>query len=326
MTRPIKNIGIFTSGGDSPGMNAAVRAAVRTAIYLKKRIFAIMRGYAGMIEDDIFEMHLRSVSNIIQTGGTIIKTSRCPEFLKYEYRKKAFENLKKHKIDSLIAIGGEGTFRGAVEFHSEFRIPIVGIPGTIDNDIYGTDFTIGFDTAVNTALEAIDKIRDTAQSHDRMFLVEVMGRQAGFIGLEAGISGGAEEILIPETPTNIDRICNYVNKRMKKKKTSLIVVVSEGDEAGNTTEIGKKIKRKTGLDYRICVLGHTQRGGCPIAKDRLLASKLGYEAVRALIAGKQNVMVGEINNKIKFTPLKDTYEKKKKLDTSLIKIAQILAT
>lgn len=321
----INSIGILTSGGDAPGMNAAVRASVRTAVYLKKKIFLIKRGFQGMIDDDIEEAGSRSVSNIIQRGGTIIKTARSKEFRTTQGREKAHDNLKKHGIEGLVVIGGDGSFHGAVDLHNEYNIPTIGVPGTIDNDLYGTDFTIGYDTAVNTALEAIDKIRDTAASHDRFFIIEVMGRDAGFIALEAGIAGGSENILIPELPTDMDKICDEILSEFGRGKTSHIVVVAEGDDEGGAYEIGEKIKNRIGIDFRAAILGHIQRGGRPSAKDRLLASKLGHWAVRHLVDGKTNMMVGEINGKIVLTDLAQTFEKKKPIDMDCVELARILS-
>jgi len=327
MTRKsINNIGVFTSGGDAPGMNAALRAVVRTAIYNGKGVFTIKRGYEGMIDGEIDQVDSRAVSNIIQTGGTVIKTARSRRFRTEEGRKQAFENLKKNGIDGLIAIGGDGTFRGCLELYKEYGLQIAGVPGTIDNDLYGTDFTIGYDTAVNTALEAIDKIRDTAQSHNRFFIIEVMGRDAGFIGVETGIAGGAENILIPEVKTDIDKLCRQIKSLFDRGKTSNIVVVSEGDDAGGANEIGDKIKQETGIDYRAVILGHIQRGGNPSAKDRLLASKLGYWSVKHLIDGKTNVMVGEINAKIVLTDMEDSVGKKKPIDMDALEMAMVLSS
>ncbi len=324
--KSINNIGVFTSGGDSPGMNAALRAVVRTAIYHGKNVFAIKCGYEGMINGDIEQLNSRSVSNIIQTGGTIIKTARSERFRDPQGRKQAFENLQKFGIDGLIAIGGDGTFHGCVALYNEFKVSIIGIPATIDNDIYGTDFTIGYDTAVNTALDAIDKIRDTAQSHNRFFIIEVMGRDAGFIGLETGIAGGVESILIPEVKTDVNKLCNQIQSLFDRGKTSNIVVVSEGDDAGGAYEIGAKIKQKTGIDYRVVILGYIQRGGNPSAKDRLLASKLGYWSVKHLIDGKANVMVGEIGGEIALTDIEDTFGKKKPIDMDALEMAMTLAS
>ena len=321
----INNIGVFTSGGDAPGMNAALRAVVRTAVYCGKNVFTIKSGFKGMINGEIEQVGTRSVSNIIQTGGTVIKTARSERFRNRQWREQAFANLQKFGIDGLIAIGGDGTFRGCAELHKEFNIRMVGVPGTIDNDLYGTDFTIGYDTAINTALDAIDKIRDTSQSHERFFIIEVMGRDAGFIGLEAGIAGGAESILIPEIKTDVGRLCKEIKSLFDRGKTSNIVVVAEGDDAGSAFEIGAKIKNATGIDYRVVVLGHIQRGGNPSARDRVLASKLGYWAVKHLIDGKTNVMAGEINGKIVLTDIEDTFKKKKPIDSDALEMAMILA-
>jgi 6-phosphofructokinase 1 len=324
-TPALSTIGIFTSGGDAPGMNAAVRAAVRCARHLDLTVFGIHRGYTGMMAGEIEPMGRRSVSNIIQLGGTVLKTSRAPAFCTPEGRRAAYDNLRANGIEGLICIGGDGSFRGAVDLHNEYAVPIVGVPGTIDNDLYGTDLTIGYDTAVNTALGAIDKIRDTGQSHDRMFIIEVMGRHAGFIGLASGIAGGAEEILIPETRTDTDAICTRIRQRTDAGKTSLIMIVAEGDEIGGAIQLGEKIREGTGVDFRVCILGHMQRGGCPTATDRILASRLGYEAVRALAAGRANVMVGEINGQIVYTPLEETFTRKKPISNDLVEMAAVLA-
>lgn len=323
--KSINNIGVFTSGGDAPGMNAAVRAVVRTAIYYRKNVFAITGGYEGMINGDINQMSTRSVSNIIQNGGTIIKTARSERFRTPQGRKQAFENLQKFGIDAVIAIGGDGTFRGCSELYKEHGVRIVGVPGTIDNDICGTDFTIGYDTAVNTALDAIDKIRDTAHSHDQFFIIEVMGRDAGFICIEAGIAGGAENILIPEIKTDVDKLSSRIKTLFDRGKTSNIIVVAEGDDAGGAIEIGAKINEQTGMDYRVAILGHIQRGGRPTAKDRLLACKFGYWAVKHILEGKVNVMVGEINAKIELTDMEDTFGRKKSIDANALEMATILA-
>lgn len=324
-TKKIHKIGVLTSGGDSPGMNAAIRAVVRIGIHHGLEVYGIRRGYAGLMEKEIEKMHLGSVSNIIQRGGTILKTARSEEFKTPEGRKKAAAVLKELGIDALVVIGGDGTFRGATDLNKECGILVIGLPGTIDNDVYGTDFTIGYDTAINTALSAIDKIRDTATAHSRIFFVEVMGRDVGFIALEVGVAGGAEEILIPETPTDLDGICTRVQEGRARGKSSMIIVVAEGDEAGGAFDIAEKIKGKIGGDYRVCVLGHVQRGGSPTARDRVLASKLGAAAVEGLLAGKTNVMAGEINGKVVFTPVNETWEKKKKIDMELDRIAKILA-
>lgn len=322
----IRRIGVFTSGGDAPGMNACIRAVVRTALFHGVEVIGIMRGYEGMIEGDFIQMDRRSVSNIIQTGGTILKTSRCKEFHYKSGRRKAIQKLREAGIDGLVAIGGEGTFKGAHKLYIESGIPTIGVPATIDNDLYGTDYTIGFDTAINTALDAIDRIRDTAIAHGRIFWVEVMGRFSGFIAVDVGVAGGAEAILIPEVRTDIDELSRQLLHWHNMGKTSCIMVVAEGDEAGGAFQLAQLIKDRTGLDSRVTVLGHIQRGGKPTARDRVLASKLGAAAVEALLAGETDKMVGEVNGQIVLTPLEETYSKKKLLDKSLIALAQLLAT
>ncbi len=320
-----KVIGILTSGGDAPGMNAAIRAVVRTGIYYGNKIFGIKRGYQGMIDKDIEELNLSSVGGIIKYGGTFLQTARCKEFLTKEGRKEAYNNLKKIGIKSLIVIGGDGSFRGLYEFIREFPIQGIGIPGTIDNDLYGTDYTIGFDTAVNNALDAIDKIRDTATSHSRLFIIEVMGRHAGYIALYTGIGSGAEDILIPETISNLRALCKKLEAGAKRGKKSSIIIVAEGDEAGNAFAIKQKIEKLVDWEIRVSVLGHQQRGGAPTAFDRLLASRLGYEAVLAIMRNENGKMIGIVDNKVKLTPLKDTWTKKKKIDKAYLKMAEILA-
>ena len=328
MTQKVTKIGVLTSGGDAPGMNAAIRAVVRTGIHHDLEVYGIMRGYQGMLEDDIFKMESRSVANIIQRGGTILKTARCKEFMEYEGRKKAYENLHKRGIDGLVIIGGDGSFRGAQIFSNEFDIPCVGLPGTIDKDMAGTDITIGFDTAVNTAISAIDKIRDTMDAHDRLFIVEVMGRDAGYIALHSGIATGAENILIPETKTDIESIIASLTEKEKRKKLVNLIVVAEGyDGAGGASGLAEIIKKRLpNADVRICVLGHIQRGGSPTCDDRLVASHMGYYAVESLLVGRKNVMVGVINNKIHYTPLDKAVKEKQKIGQEWMKIVKILAT
>lgn len=324
--KQVTKIGVLTSGGDAPGMNAAIRAVVRTGLYHDLEMYGIMRGYSGMIDDDIFQMDSRSVANIIQRGGTILKTARSKEFFEYEGRKKAYENLRKRGIDSLVIIGGDGSFRGAQKFSNEFDIPCIGLPGTIDKDIAGSDFTIGFDTAVNTAVEAIDKIRDTADAHDRLFIVEVMGRDAGYIALHSGIATGAENILIPETKTDIEELIASLTEKEKRKKLVNLIVVAEGDEFGGGNEIGTILKQRLPqADIRVCILGHIQRGGSPSCLDRLIASRMGYHAVECLINGKHNVMVGILNNKLHYTPLDNAVKAKQKISDDWFKIVKILA-
>jgi 6-phosphofructokinase 1 len=308
-------------------MNAAIRAVVRTAIFNGLEVYGIMRGYLGMVEDDIFQMESRSVANIIQRGGTILKTARCKEFLEYEGRKKAYENLKKRGIDGLVILGGDGSFRGAQIFSNEFDIPCIGLPGTIDKDIAGTDFTIGFDTAVNTAVEAIDKIRDTADAHDRLFVIEVMGRDAGYIALHSGIATGAENILIPERKTMMDEIVASLAEKEKRKKLVNLIVVAEGDEFGGAQEVATFIKSKLpNQSVRVCILGHIQRGGSPTCMDRLIASRMGYHAVECLMEGRHNVFVGIVNNKMHYTPLDEAVKKKQKISEEWLKIVKILSS
>ncbi len=325
--KKVTKIGVLTSGGDSPGMNAAIRAVVRTGIYHGMEVYGIMRGYSGMIEDDIFQMDSRSVANIIQRGGTILKTARSKEFFEKEGRQKAYENLKKRGIDGLVIIGGDGSFRGAQKFSNEFDIPCIGLPGTIDKDIAGSDFTIGFDTAVNTAVEAIDKIRDTADAHDRLFIVEVMGRDAGYIALHSGIATGAENILIPETKTDINELIASLSEKEKRKKLVNLIVVAEGDDFGGGNEVAAVIKeRLPNADTRVCILGHIQRGGSPTCLDRLIASRMGYHAVESLMLGRYNVMVGILNNKMNYIPLDNAIKAKQKISEDWLKIVKILAS
>ncbi len=322
----IKNIGILTSGGDSPGMNAAIRAVVRTGIYHGIDIYGIRRGYQGMIEGDIFKMETTDVSNIIQRGGTILKTARSNDFMTMEGMEKAYGQLNKHKIEALVLIGGDGTFRGAVDFFEKYTIPAVGIPGTIDKDLAGTDFTIGFDTAVNTAVEAIDKIRDTAEAHDRLFIIEVMGRDAGYIALNSGLACGAEDILIPEQVTNIEDVLNRIDSDERRKKTVHIIVVAEGDDYGGAKEFYAIIKERFPLlDVRSCVLGHIQRGGSPSFADRILASRLGYAAVNALRTGNTQVMAGIINGGIVFTPFKNVIKGDSPINSDMLEMIAILS-
>ena len=317
---------MLTSGGDSPGMNAAIRAVVRTACFHHIRLFGITRGYQGLIDNSVIAMTPQSVSNIINRGGTILKTARCQPFFTAEGRKAAYHTLQDHGITSLIVIGGDGSFRGLHEFLGEYQIQGVGLPGTIDNDLYGTDYTIGFDTAVNTALNAIDKIRDTATSHDRLFLIEVMGRHAGYIGLYTGIGGGAEGILIPETPTDVHGLVKKLESGARRGKKSSIVVVAEGDQVGTVLDLKEHIEKHTKWDVRICILGHQQRGGTPTGFDRYLASRLGYEAVRAILLERSDIMIGLSNQKIIYTSLNETWEKKKIIDDQNITMADILSS
>ncbi|MBS1927984.1 MAG: 6-phosphofructokinase [Chitinophagaceae bacterium] len=326
MKKKVTKIGVLCSGGDSPGMNACIRAVVRTGIYYGLDVYKIMRGYTGMIEDDIQQMESRSVANIIQRGGTILKTARSKEFYEYEGRKKAYENLKKHGIDGLVVLGGDGSFRGAQTFSNEFDIPCIGLPGTIDKDIAGTDFTIGFDTAVNTAVDAIDKIRDTADAHDRLFIIEVMGRDAGYIALHSGIATGAENILIPEKKTDYDDLIESLTEKERRKKLVNLIVVAEGEQTGGV-QLANLIKEKLPLmETRVCILGHIQRGGTPTCFDRVIASRMGYAAVECLIEGRHNVFVGIVNNKMNYTPLNEAVKKKQRISEEWMKIVKILAT
>jgi 6-phosphofructokinase 1 len=327
MERKVSRIGILTSGGDSPGMNAAIRAVVRTGIYHGLEVYGIMRGYQGLIEDDIFKMESRSVANIIQRGGTILKTARCKVFHTAEGRKQAYDVLQKRGINALVIIGGDGSFRGAVDFSNEYDIPCIGIAGTIDKDIQGTDFTIGFDTAVNTAVEAIDKIRDTADAHDRLFIIEVMGRDAGYIALHSGIATGAENILVPERKTDIEDLVESLQEKERRKKLVNLIVVAEGDDFGGANEIAKLVKeRLPQTETRVCILGHIQRGGAPTCLDRLIASRMGYHAVECLMEGRYNVFVGIQNNKMNYVPLDKVHKKKGTISEEWMKIVKILAS
>jgi 6-phosphofructokinase 1 len=323
----IQSVGILTSGGDAPGMNAAIRAVVRSGISNGLDMYGIYRGYEGLIDGQIERMESRSVSNIIQRGGTILKTARSKRFMTEDGRRTAYENLLKNKIDALVAIGGNGTFTGAVEFATEYAdFPVVGLPGTIDNDLYGTDYTIGFDTAVNTVLDAVDKIRDTATSHDRLFFIEVMGRDSGYLALFSGVAAGAEFILVPETKTYPDNLARVLKYDMGKNKTSGIVIVAEGDDAGGAYEVAAKVKeRLPHVDTRVTVLGHIQRGGSPSANDRVLASVLGYAAIQALVEGKKGVMAGLVDKVIVFTPFAEAIKSKKGFFFGMLEVARILA-
>jgi 6-phosphofructokinase 1 len=326
MVKKVTKIGVLTSGGDAPGMNAAIRAVVRTGIYNNLEVFGIMRGYAGMVDGDILKMEGKSVANIIQRGGTILKTSRSNEFLEPEGRKKAYENLRKFDINGLIIIGGDGSFRGAQTFSNEFDIPCIGLPGTIDKDIAGTDFTIGFDTAVNTAVEAIDKIRDTMDAHDRLFVIEVMGRDSGYIALHSGIATGAENILIPEKETDIEGILDALTEKERRQKLVNLIVVAEG-KYGGANEVAKVIKqRMPQQEVRVCILGHIQRGGSPSCFDRLVASRMGYAAVECLLEGRYNVFVGILNNRMHYIPLNEAVKKKQRISEEWMKIVKILST
>ncbi|MEK6477042.1 6-phosphofructokinase [Catalinimonas sp. 4WD22] len=322
----MKKIAVLTSGGDAPGMNACLRAVIRGAIYHGIEAYGIKYGYNGLIEGDIYKMKSYSVSNIIQKGGTILKSARSAEFRTKEGRKKAFQQLQRRGIEGLVVIGGDGTFTGASIFYEEYGFPIVGAPGTIDNDLYGTDYTIGFDTAVNTALEAIDKIRDTANSHDRIFFIEVMGRDSGYIAIQSGIGGGAELIMVPETSTSIDDVIHDLNQGRNTEKTSSIVVVAEGDEEGGAMEVVNKVKsRLKGKDLKVSILGHIQRGGAPTAMDRIIGSRLGLAALEGLLGGKKNMMAGIINNRVVYTDFKECINTSKPLEQDLLRMVKILS-
>jgi len=326
MNEKISKIGVFTSGGDAPGMNAALRAVVRAAIYYNKEVFGIMQGYEGMIEGDIVKLGARSVGNIIQRGGTILKSARSEQFRTKEGREKAYQSLKKYGIDSLIAIGGDGTFTGLHKFYQEFGIPSVCIPGTIDNDISGTDYTIGYDTATNTAVEAIDKIRDTALSHDRLFFVEVMGRHSGYIAINSGIAGGAIATIIPEENTTFDELFKILEEGGKSNRKSSLIVVAEGSKIGGANELARRVAERTNyFDIKVTILGHLQRGGSPTYFDRVLASRMGVAAVEGLQKGENDVMVGIRNNQIVYNKFDSVMSTHHEIDAESLRIAKILS-
>lgn len=327
MANQIKKIGVMTSGGDAPGMNAAIRAVVRTCAYYHVKCIGYYRGYEGMVNDDFIELSPRSVKNIINKGGTILKSARSDDFRTKEGRKKAYESLKKAGVDAMVLIGGDGTFTGGAKFSEEYNIPVVGVPGTIDNDICGTQFTIGYDTALNTVVEAIDKIRDTASSHNRLFFIEVMGRDAGFIALNSGVGAGAEEILIPEEDQKLEKLLESLRRSKRSGKTSSIVVVAEGDTTGeNVFELAKAAKAHL-PDYnpRVTVLGHLQRGGSPTCFDRVLASRLGVKSVEFLLDGQRDIMLGLENNKVVATPISDIVNSEHDINRELLRISDILS-
>lgn len=326
MKNNIKRIGVMTSGGDAPGMNSALRAVVRSCEYYNIECIAIRSGFKGLIEQNMIQMTARSVKHIINRGGTIIKTARSEKFKTYEGRKKAYKIIKNNKINALVIIGGDGSFTGGLKFFQEFGIIFIGVPGTIDNDIYGTDFTIGYDTALNTALGCIDKIRDTATSHNRVFFVEVMGRDAGFIALNTGIAAGAQDILIPEQKESLRELFSSLEKSQLRGKSSSIVVVSEGEKLGGVYDLAKETKNHfPKYDIRVTVLGHIQRGGNPTCSDRVLASRLGLAAVEGLIDGHSTVMAGIQSGKIVYTPIDEAIKKHNEIDIELIKVAKILS-
>lgn len=328
MSKKIRKIAVMTSGGDSPGMNAAIRSVVRTCAYHKIECVGIYRGYDGIIEGDFKPMNARSVKGIINKGGTVLKSARSNDFRTNQGRKKAYENLAKAKIDALVTIGGDGTFTGALIFNQEFNFPVIGIPGTIDNDIFGTTHTLGYDTALNTVVDAIDKIRDTASSHNRLFFIEVMGRDAGHIALNVGVGAGAEEILIPEENLGLDRLLESLNRSKASGKSSSIVVVAEGDKIGkNVFELKDYVdEHMSYYDVRVSVLGHMQRGGSPSCFDRVLASRMGVKAVESLLEGQTNFMVGLLNNKMELTPLEQAIKGKSKINKELLRVSDIMTT
>ncbi len=325
MKKEIRRIGVFTSGGDAPGMNAAIRAVVRNAVYHNLEVYGINRGYEGMIQGQFKKLESRDVANIIHRGGTILKTSRSQDFMTPEGRAIAFKMLQEHGIDACVAIGGNGTFTGAEVFKNEHGISFIGLPGTIDNDLFGTDFTIGFDTAINTAVEAADKIRDTADSHDRLFFIEVMGRSSGYIALYTGIGSGAGSILIPEEEMNIDKLVDTLKMAAKRKKMFSLIIVAEGNKNGGAAEIAAKVKEKYNhYDTKVTIIGHLQRGGSPTCFDRVLASRLGFAAVEAILKGKENVMAGVINDQIVYTPFAEAISSSKPFKKDLMPVAHIL--
>jgi len=327
MSSNIKKIAVLTSGGDAPGMNAAIRSVVRTCAFHEVECIGVYRGYQGMIEGDFKEMGPRSVKDIVNKGGTVLKSARSKEFMTVEGRKKAYENLKSVGVDALVVIGGDGSFTGAEVFNNEYGFPVMGIPGTIDNDIYGTSHTLGYDTALNTVVEAIDKIRDTASSHNRLFFVEVMGRDAGHIALNAGIGAGAEEILIPEEDMGLERLLESLERSKSSGKSSSIVVVAEGDKIGkNVFELKDYVEENLPeYDVRVSVLGHMQRGGSPSCFDRVLASRLGVKAVESLLEGKSNFMVGLMSDKVELTPLEQAIKGSYEIDRELLRVSDIMS-
>lgn len=327
MPKIIKKVAVLTSGGDSPGMNAAIRSVVRTCAYHDVKCIGVYRGYQGMIEGDFLEMGARSVHNIINKGGTILKSARSKEFMTVEGRKKAYDQLMKEGVDALVVIGGDGSFTGAEVFNKEYGFPVMGIPGTIDNDIFGTSHTLGYDTALNTVVDCIDKIRDTASSHNRLFFVEVMGRDAGHIALNAGIGGGAEEVLIPEEELGLERLLDSLKKSKASGKSSSIVVIAEGDKIGkNVFELKDYVEANLPeYEIRVSVLGHMQRGGAPSCYDRVLASRLGVKAVESLLEGKSNFMVGMINDKVSLTPLEQAIKGHTEIDRELLRVSEIMS-
>lgn len=327
MSTEINNIAVLTSGGDAPGMNAAIRAVTRTALYHGKRVFGVYRGYEGMIENDIVELSTTSVKHILALGGTFLKSARSQEFRTPEGRAKAAQNLRERNIDALVVIGGDGSFTGALKLAEEHGIKVIGVPGTIDNDLYGTDYTIGYDTATNTVIESVDKIRDTASSHNRLFLVEVMGRDTGYIAASTGLATGALSIILPEKKNTYEELFDDLRSAQANKKTSNIIMVAEGNHLGDIFEIASAVRKEfPSIDVKVTTLGHTQRGGSPSTNDRILASVLGHYAIKGLMEGQEKVMSGMINQKVVFTPLGDAISKTTELDYEMLTIAKILAT
>ncbi|MDB4124242.1 6-phosphofructokinase [Schleiferiaceae bacterium] len=327
MSIEINNIAVLTSGGDAPGMNAAIRAVTRTALYYGKKVFGVYRGYEGMIENDIVELNTTSVKHILALGGTFLKSARSQEFRTPEGRAKAAKNLKDRNIEALVVIGGDGSFTGALKLAEEHGVKVIGVPGTIDNDLYGTDYTIGYDTATNTVIESVDKIRDTASSHNRLFLVEVMGRDTGYIAASTGLATGALSIILPEKNNTYEELFGDLRSAQANKKTSNIIMVAEGNHLGDIFEIATAVRKEfPSIDVKVTTLGHTQRGGSPSTNDRILASVLGHYAIKGLMEGQEKVMSGMINQKVVFTPLGDAITKTTALDYEMLTIAKILAT
>ena len=327
MFQSVKCIGILTSGGDAPGMNAAIRAITRTAIFNNIEVKGIYRGYKGLLTGEIVPFKTNSVSNIIQRGGTVLKSARCAEFMNVEGRKKAYENLVKHNIDSLVVIGGDGTLTGAAIFASEFNIPIVGLPGTIDNDLLGTDTTIGYNTALNTIVEAVDKIRDTATSHERLFFIEVMGRNCGALALNSAIAAGAEAAIIPEISIEKDQLHEFISQGFRKSKNSSLVLVAESEITGGALQLAERVKNQyPQYDVRVSILGHLQRGGSPTAQDRILASRMGYAAIQALLESQRNIMIGVRNEEIVYVPFSKAIKKEKSINPEFLDILKVLST
>lgn len=325
-SQSLKHIGVFTSGGDAPGMNAAIRSVVRFGIHHGMEVSGIIGGYPGMIAGEFVPLNLNSMGNILQRGGTVLKTGRSSEFHQADVRARAVQRLRDVGIDALVCIGGDGSFTGAHALWMEHQMPIIGVPATIDNDIFGTELTIGFDTAVNIALDAIDRIRDTATSHDRLFIVEVMGRDSGFIAVDVGVAGGAEEVFFPENPITVDQAIEHIRRGMARGKKSSILVAAEGHKPGRAYDLAEAIRKKAGFDAKVCVLGHIQRGGSPTASDRILASRFGAQAIEALRRGECDSMVGLYHGEMITVPFTEALGQKKKISRELVLLAQTLST